>query len=144
MRVADIAARWSELLLRQYAGQSASFFSNTSDPFRNPVGQRFRESIDLLTGELLGDMDRDRVTKALGAIVEIRAVEAATPREALSFIFDLRAIAGESVDPSRIDELALIGFDLYVKCRERIYAAQVNEAKRRFYVMERITAGGEL
>jgi hypothetical protein len=38
---------------------------------------------------------------------------------------------------SRIDELALMAFDLYVKYRERIYEAKANEAKRRVYVLER-------
>jgi len=127
-----------ERLLRPYAGQSANFFAGTEDPFRNPIGQRFRESLHALVEELLGDMDRERMNAALAGIMEIRAVESSTPREALSFVFELRDLV--EVAPSRIDEMALMAFDEYVKCRERIYAARLNEARRRFSVMERRTS----
>jgi hypothetical protein len=39
---------------------------------------------------------------------------------------------------SRIDEMALLAFDLFMKCRERIYEIKANEAKRRIYVLERM------
>jgi hypothetical protein len=143
MRVDDIAASWMERLLRQYAGQSANFLVGTLDPFRNPIGQRFRESLHTVVEELLGDMNPERIADALAGIMEIRAVESCTPREALSFLFELREIAGDQVTPSRIDDVALAAFDEYVKCRERICTAKVNEATRRLFVLKKIIAGGE-
>jgi hypothetical protein len=38
----------------------------------------------------------------------------------------------------RIDEMALLAFDLFMKCRERMYEIKTNEAKRRIYVLERM------
>jgi len=37
----------------------------------------------------------------------------------------------------RIDELALLAFDLYVKYRERTFEARAHEARRRVFVLER-------
>ena len=37
----------------------------------------------------------------------------------------------------RIDELALVAFDLYMKYRERTFEARAHEARRRVYVLER-------
>ncbi len=34
--------------------------------------------------------------------------------------------------------MALLGFDLFMRCRERIYEIKANEAKRRLYVLERM------
>jgi len=50
------------------------------------------------------------------------------------------------VDPEmhgRIDELALLAFDLYTKCREQMHEARVNEAKRRVFALERRAKGQE-
>ena len=34
---------------------------------------------------------------------------------------------------SQIDDLALIAFDVYMKCREKIYALSANEARNQVY-----------
>ena len=34
--------------------------------------------------------------------------------------------------------MALLAFDLFMKCRERIYEIRANEAKRRIFVLERM------
>ena len=36
--------------------------------------------------------------------------------------------------------MALLAFDLFMKCREKIYEIQAEEAKRRVYVLERAQA----
>jgi hypothetical protein len=65
--------------------------------------------------------------------VRIRAVQNFTPSQAIGFVFDLkgliRAMAPADrqaskemvVIESRIDALALLAFDLYMSCREKIY-----------------------
>lgn len=139
-----IARQWIERVLRTYPGQTAAFLAAEPDPFRNPVGNTIRQSLTILLEELLRDPDPGRVTAALDAIVQIRAVQDFTPGRALDFLFQLKPILAESLPEtqlgplySRIDEMVLLAFDLYVKYRERTYQARAHEAARKFYVLQR-------
>lgn len=145
-----IADRWLNAILRTYPSRTARFFIESQDPMQNPIGHAFQESLEILVRELFGSMDASRVGAALERIVEIRAVEDSTPQQALAFIFELKEILREErTEPpldaylSRIDEIALMAFGLYVKCRERICELRASEAKRRVYVLERQIAASE-
>jgi hypothetical protein len=142
-----IAERWLVRILRTYPSQSARYFAELPDPFRNPVGHTYKESAAVLVDELLGDMNAARVTTALGRIIEIRAVHNLAPRSAVEFVFELKEILGEeragpmlALYLSRVDEMALMAFELYVQCRERLWEARANEARRNVYVLERAFA----
>ncbi len=139
-----ITEQWLGRLLRTYPSITARFMAQEEDPFRNPVGHAFRQSLRTLVDELFHEMDAGRATQALEFVVQIRAVEDVTPPRALEFIFQLKDILRDEFQGaefdllcSRVDEMALIAFDLYVKCRERTYQAKANEARRRLYVLER-------
>ncbi len=139
-----IAGEWLGRVLRGYPGQSAGFLAETQDPFQNPVGHTYRQALGILLEELVLGMDAERVRAALDAIVQIRAVEDIGPGQALEFLFQLKPIlrahdAGAPLDLlySRIDEMALLAFDLFMGYRERTYTARTNEARRRVFVMER-------
>ena len=76
--------------------------------------------------------------------MQIRAIQDLPPSRALEFLFQLKDILRPQVTgpereilDGRIDELALLAFDLYVKYRERTYQAKANEARRRVFVLER-------
>jgi hypothetical protein len=45
-----------------------------------------------------------------------------------------------AVVEGRIDQMALLAFDLFMRCRERIYEIKENEAKRRTALLERMYA----
>ena len=114
------------------------------DPFRNPVGYTLRQAVGILLDELFSTMDAGRVGAALDSIVQIRAVEDLTPAHALEFLFQLKSILRDQARApeldllfGRIDELALLAFDLYVKYRERTFDARAREARRRVFVLER-------
>lgn len=139
-----IAEQWLGRVMRTYPSQTAGFLAGQKDEFRNPIGHTLREGLAILLDELLGGMEAARVEAALGSILQIRAVEDRPPGQSLEFLFQLKGILREHVPPGelellsgRIDELALFGFDLYVKYRERTYQARANEARRRVFVMER-------
>ncbi len=145
-----VAARWLVRILRAYPTGTARFFHEERDPFRNPVGQTLKEALAVLVDELLRDMDPDRVRRALDAIMQIQAVQDFSPRRALAFLFELKEILGDEVrEParemlfSRIDDMALTAFDLFVKHRETLYEARANEARRRVYALERALAAQE-
>src|SRR5579875_1889415 len=80
-----IADRWLTCMLRSYPGETARFFAESHDRFHNPVGFAYRESAAIVVDELLGGMDFARITPALQQIVEMRAVQNFTPRDALAF-----------------------------------------------------------
>ena len=80
----------------------------------------------------------------LDHIIRIRSVQDFSPSEALAFIFTLKqAVRGvfkkeikekrfrEELErfESRIDRLALLAFDTYVQCREKLYELRVKEVK---------------
>ncbi len=140
----DIAELWLRRVLRSYPAQSVEFLASERDPFRNPVGSTIRRALGILLDELLLGMDRTRITAALDSIMQIRAIEDLPPSRALEFLFQLKDILHHQVSGAdrdlldgRIDELALLAFDLYVKYRERTYQAKANEARRRVLVLER-------
>lgn len=139
-----ILKEWIARTLQSYADQTSRFLLDEKDPFRNPVGHALKEGLPVLFDELVGGMDAARITPALDSIVRIRAVQDFTASQAVAFVFLLKRIvheelAGENLAAleERIDELALLAFDLFMKCREKIYEIKANEARRRVFVMER-------
>ena len=132
-----VAERWIERTLAAYPAETAAHLGSRQDPFRNPAGHAIRESLATLASELLGGMDETAMAPALDAVVRLRAVQGLRPSEALSFVFDLRAVAAEAAGevPSdlggRIDRLALMAFDQYMACREQIASLREKELRMR-------------
>ena len=146
----SIIRKWSERLIRTYPEATTRFLSQEQDPFRNPIGHTLQEGLTALFDGLAETADVSSLTPALDSIVRIRAVQDFTAGQAIAFPFLLKPIireelaehvqrySSELVDlEARIDELALLAFDLYVKCREQVYELKVNEVKRRSSTLER-------
>jgi hypothetical protein len=132
-----IARQWLDRIAASYPAEGARLIGQERDPFRNPLGHQFQQATGALVDELLDGMDPDRIGAALDAILKIRAVQDFPPGRALAFIFELKSVVrGHATDPpfeelcSRIDQLALAAFDLYMKCREKTYEVRLNEARR--------------
>jgi hypothetical protein len=98
----------------------------------------------------------------LDAILKIRSVQDFSPSKAVGFIFLLKRAIGETLKneicresvmsewlgfQSRIDDLALHAFDIYMGCREKICEIRVNQAKAEkemaLRMMERVTHSKE-
>lgn len=150
---------WLACTLGTYPDQAGRFLRDERDPFRNPVGHTLRVALGRLAEELFGDFDREQVTAALDAVIRIRAVQDFTPSEAVGFVPLARRVSravagagGSGVEPesrdvldARIDEMVLIAFDIFARCREQVHAIAARAARRRVYVLERAqgAAGGE-
>ena len=141
-----VVQEWFERTLRSYPGQTVGFLRGEKDPFRNPVGHTLRDGLGVLFDELAGEMDQARITAALDAIVRIRAVQEHSASQAVGFLFLLKEVLREkspagdlAMLENRIDRMALLAFDLYMKCREKIYEIKAEEAKRRVYLLERVS-----
>ena len=146
---AAILEKWLEQTLATYPSQTAGFFLNEKDRFRNPVGSTLKEGLETLLDEITGGMNMARIRPAMEGIVRLRAVQDFTAAQATGFVFALREILNESgagsnpaVWQKRIDETALLAFDLYTKCREEIHEIKARAHQREVYVWERIRRRG--
>jgi hypothetical protein len=143
---AAILGRWLAMIFESYPPETAIFLRKEKNRFDNPAGYRISEGLEGLYGALLQEMERDQVLACLDEVIRIRALQNFSPSQALAFIFLLKDVirqelageilkenlAAEILDlESRIDGLALLGFDVYTKRREKIYEIKADEAKRR-------------
>ncbi len=151
-----IVADWLTRVLATYPEHTAHFLGREKDPFRNPVGHTFQQTLPALFDEIVGEMNPARLTGALDAILQIRAVQDFTPSQAVGFLLQLKPAVRESLEGQaraseeilqavdhRIDELMLVAFDLFMKHRERISALRLNEAKRKLSRVARIDPVGQ-
>ena len=147
-----IIEAWLARILQTYPEHTGRFLSRERDPFRNPVGSALTDALPVLFDGILKGIDTAEVTPALDGIVRIRAVQDFTASQAVSFLFLLKRVVQEALHgeiqrcpdggdlaamDGRIDEMALLAFDLFMRCREKIYEIKANEAKRRIYVLEK-------
>lgn len=136
--------RWFDIVLETYPPDSSSFLKNKKRQFANPVGYTISRGLEHLLDELLreGEMDAEKLSSLLESIIRIRAIQDLTPTQALAFVFRLKELLKDELGSegtarleeigaleSRIDAIALISFDLYMKCREKIYDLKANEVR---------------
>lgn len=146
---ATILDRWFHRVVETYPPQTANLLIKEKNEFANPVGHSIRQGIKGLFEGLLHGMDEEKVVPFLDQIIRIRAVQDFSPAKAIAFVFLLKQIIREeslkeawkdkisSTDllafESRIDEMALLAFNVYMACREKLYEVRVNEVKNRTY-----------
>jgi len=153
-RRVSIIGNWLQQTVQTYPEQISRFLQQEKDPFRNPVGHALKEGMPVLFEQLVGDMDQAKMTAPLHDIVRVRAVQDFTASEAVAFVFLLKPVLRREISESggapapqdmakvedRIDRMALLAFDLFMQCREKIYEIKADEAKRRVYLLERAHA----
>jgi hypothetical protein len=156
----SIIERWFRLIVDTYPPDASEFLKKQGDPFANPVGSTISRGVEELFDKLIDGGDSDTVAPILDQIIRIRAVQDFSPSQAVSFVFGLKkSIRGELADElrtgsieadllkleSHIDTVALLAFDVYMSCREKIYEIKANEAKNRtFMLLERAGLVSEL
>lgn len=144
-----ILKEWLDRTLGTYPDSTARLFSGVDDRFRNPVGHTFREVLPALLDSLLRAADTAALVPLLDRIVRLRAVQDFTASQAVAFVFLLKRVIrgeleGQAVRGSeemtaleaRIDELGLLAFDVFMKCREQIYELKAHEVLRMMSVRE--------
>jgi hypothetical protein len=143
----SIINKWFEFVTDTYAPDAALFIKNQGDGFLNPVGGTTRSILDKLFEAILEKADADGIADTLAPLVKIRAVQNFSPSQAVGFLFVLKTIIRKelkkeikkinpeelvSID-TRIDSLALIGFDIFMQCREKIYDLKTNTERSKIY-----------
>lgn len=146
-RKKDILKKWQNEIFQQYPADSIRFLSSESNQFANPVGHSIREHTENLFCGLLaeGDITPEKINPILDEMLRIRAIHDLTPSEALRYLYILKKVISRELNEisehdnklyydlitfySRIDEVILIAFDVYSKCREKLYEIKVETAK---------------
>lgn len=145
-----ITKKWFDAIMATYPIDNTGFFQKQEDRFANPVGHVFSQGIDCMLDALLEDKDLAEGLPFLNDIIKVRAVQDFTPSKAVSFIFSLKKVVREELKKeirqdqindellnfeSKIDDLALFAFNIYVECREQLNQLKVDELKRMTFTL---------
>ncbi len=137
-----ISDQWFQSIVGTYQEEGAKFFGGSSNQFANPAGHTFRVNIEKMYLALVKEWSVDTCSKDLDGILRIRAVQGFSPSVALSFLPALKEIVyrellkGGQVEAAGailhdwnnlIDRLTMLGFDLYVTCRETLWQQKANQ-----------------
>ena len=140
-----ILKKWFDAVADTYPDNTSSFLKKKKAQFTNPVGYNLAEGLEGLFEALLQGVILDKVSAFLDSIIRIRSIQEFTPSEAVAFVFQLKKIVRQELGSdvlqqqrmieelaafdAAIDDLALFSFDIYMKCREKIYELKANEAR---------------
>lgn len=139
----SILSRWVPIALGSF-NQNEQLTVHRGERFSDPLGYTIASSAEAILQWLVNDDPDTDLSKPLEAICRIKAVQDYQPSESLRFIFDLKTIIRESLGEGsqyteelwkvdkRIDEIALLAFDLFGACRNQIYQLQAEEIKRMY------------
>jgi hypothetical protein len=143
-----ILTRWIDEVLSTYQPDTTNFIKKTQNRFANPVGHTVTDGLEKIFNALLSEAGPEQMATLLDYVIRIRAVQDFTPSQAVSFVFTLKKVIRDELtkDPKtplpyedlagfekRVDDLALVSFDIYMKCREKIYDIKANELKKMTY-----------
>ena len=135
-----VIRKWTDQVLESYS--SPEFFKKQKDRFANPIGATISDGLAKLYTVLVEKKDLDEALKPLEDIIKIRAVQEFTPSQAVLFLYQFKNIVHQelpgaknrddisvSLDAlaARIDKAALMAFDIYMNCRERLHQIRINE-----------------
>ncbi len=145
----SIVKKWLASVVDTYPADTSKFMKRQKDPFANPVGNTLSVNLGPLFDGLLNKMDYESITSYLYPILRVRAVQPIlSTSQSTGFIFLLKKVIRESLKKelsdkdilkellsfeSKIDELTLIAFDVYLKCREKVYEIKANEERNRTF-----------
>jgi hypothetical protein len=157
-----ILRRWFDLILETYPADTTTLMRKEKNRFTNPVGSTISREIEVLFKKLCEGSQDETCQTSLDSILKIKSVQDFSPSKAVGFIFLLKRAIGETLkseicrEPiidewlrlqSRIDDLALQAFDIYMGCREKICEIRIDQARAEkemaFKMMERMTYSKE-
>jgi len=145
-----ILKKWFDAIMETYPTDTSGFLKDQKDKFRNPVGHTFTEGIANIMEALITGEGFAEELPFLDDIIRVRAIQDFTPALALNFVFALKSVVREEMKKeirefqlydelltfeTKVDELALYAFNIYVKCREQLYELRTDELKRMTFTL---------
>jgi hypothetical protein len=147
--------RWFQQVADSYPAETSLFLRSKQDRFANPVGSAVRGGLKGLLDGLLSGAGGEEMAPFLDDIVRIRAVQEFSPSAAVSFLFALKRIIRETAEENgqgnpagldameaQIDRLALLAFDNYMACREKLFEIKLRELRDRLAIGAGVPFGG--
>lgn len=137
-----IVKKWVDFALSTYPSKAKHFFENQKDPFLNPVGNILRNELTAIYKEILKPKASDDFPIHVDSIVRVRAVQDFSPSAAVVVFRKLKEIVEEELDiksfltkdPNsvlefyrKVDDICFLAFDIFMKCRERIWELKTKE-----------------
>lgn len=144
-----IVKRWSDLIFKSYPPETAQFLAKQSNEFANPVGAFITNGTKGIFDWIVSGSPADKkpeVDSLLDDIVRIRAVQQFSASDAVGFMFLLKKAIRDSLSrnirdlnlvddlfqfDSTVDQLALTSFNIYMKCREKVFEIRATELRNR-------------
>jgi hypothetical protein len=141
----SIIEKWFDCIAGSYSADTAEFLKRKAG-FANPVGQTATQGVQDIFDGLLLEAEPSEIAPFLDSRIRIRAVQDFSPSQAVNFIFLLKKIIRNEISSnlgdsnllgelleleSKIDTLALLSFDIFMKCREKLYDIKANELRDR-------------
>lgn len=140
----ELAEKWADLVLSTYPEETRKLWKQNKDRFTNPVGATIVDVTAKLLELVIVWEDAEEIAAQIDRLVRIRSVQNFTPSQAMSFVFLLKKLLREEFfaelsregkldellrfEP-RVDNLALMAFDIYCKGREEIFELRCREIK---------------
>jgi len=139
-----ILEKWFETIIGTYPQQTSQFLAKQKDRFRNPVGYAIERSIGPVYDQLATSMETDALLESLDSIIRIRSVQEFSPSQAIAFVFELKSVIrdvlgdrGRELERSgdlavldeRIDRVAMLAFDKYTECRQKLFEIRTKEIR---------------
>ncbi|MFC2172466.1 RsbRD N-terminal domain-containing protein [Acidobacteriota bacterium] len=140
-----ILERWNSRILDSYPADTANFLKRERDQFANPVGHAITSGTEALYSGLLEEAEAGTFETILSDFIKIRAVQEFSPSQAIVFVLMLKNAARDVLSDdinkeeiyqewlnfeSKIDNLALLAFDIYMECREKIFTIRIKELQK--------------
>lgn len=137
-----ILKQWMEKVQDTYPTDAAKFLKNEKDRFQNPVGHTISHDFGELFSALLGDGPVHELAPLLEYFIKIRSIQEFTPSQAVGFVFQLKAVVRENLQKeiedgtitkdllafeSKLDDVALLTFEKYMNCREKLFELKLNQ-----------------
>ncbi|MGI6226832.1 MAG: RsbRD N-terminal domain-containing protein, partial [Peptococcales bacterium] len=148
-----LLTRWFHLVLDAYPKETSQNFKNMKSQFANPVGHNIHEGLNLIYDELIYEFNEENLKDALDKVLRIMAVQEILPSQAIGFISKLKRVVREGIGKElktgnlveevlafedKVDQAMLLGFNIYLECRETIYKMRLHEVKTRCDILERV------
>ncbi|MCU0691712.1 MAG: RsbRD N-terminal domain-containing protein [Polyangiaceae bacterium] len=149
-RRAALLQRWLDAVFDAYPANASRALRRVGDRFANPAGHLLTSNLPLLFDALDRGVVREQVEPPLEAILKLRALQDFTPSQAVDIVLAARRVLRAEFDPlrlpasdtaalaqveERVDQMLLIAFDVYMRCREKVYEVRYEQLKKMNYTL---------
>ncbi len=146
-----VVEKWIKAIQKSYPPETAQFLKSQKNRFANPIGSSIQESVWPLYDQLTGEPDPEITKKHLDILIRVRAVQDFTPAAAVHIIFELKKIIRKELlkevkknrlldsyleFESKMDRFALLAFDVFMECREKVWQIKRNDLLKRPYILQ--------